>query len=51
MYILSVDTNITIYNIFIENCLGKKTFNQLKLAEIIEKRPPTQEPLIYDNKY
>lgn len=42
VYILGMDTNITIFNIFVENCLGTKTFNQFKLLEIIEKRPKTE---------
>jgi hypothetical protein len=51
VYILGEDTNLTIFNIFVENCLGSKTFNHLKLVEIIEKRSPTSEPLIYGKKY
>jgi hypothetical protein len=51
VYILGMDTDITIFNVFIENCLGSKTFNQLKLVEIIEQKNKTDEPLIYNSKY
>lgn len=51
LYILGADTSFTLFNLFIENSLGNKTFSRLKLAEIIEQRAATSEPLIYGNKY